>query len=367
MNDNDQRELVEEILHCISDTIVLTDAEFRITFINRGVEKTFGYCQEELFGQNIDVLFATHRTSAHDGQEEDTKDHFLPETCISKNGCLFPVEIYNRPIFSANNQLRGSFTIIRDTSERVILQAELKKAKEKAEESDRLKSAFLANISHEIRTPLNAIVGFSDFLVHEETDRSVKEQFSKLIQSNSLQLLKLLEEIMDLAKIETGEIVLSKQPIDVGFCIESILSFYRSTILGRPIEVSVTSHIEEGVLFVTDQTRFCRIIDNLTNNAFKFTKQGKICIECKLVDDGDLFISVSDTGIGISEDLKPFIFNRFRQGAMDMRYKYSGTGLGLSLVKAIIEIFRGKIWFESELGKGSTFFVQIPSLQTKNR
>lgn len=246
----------------------------------------------------------------------------------------------------------------------VLKKEELKKAKEKAEESDRLKSAFLANMSHEIRTPMNAIVGFSE-LIEFETDQFKKHQYVKIIQNSSINLLNLIVGIVDLSKIETGAMQMNYSDFQVSEIFSEMKEVYTVELMKREKSgVQLSYHIsEEDLTINSDPHLLKQIISNLLANAVKFTSEGAINFECKKSND-ELIFSVSDTGTGIPDEDQKKVFDRF------IKFDYhglnnEGTGIGLSLVEKIVTLLNGRIWLKSKYGEGSTFFFTIPYIPAK--
>ncbi|MBE0675105.1 MAG: sensor histidine kinase [Bacteroidales bacterium] len=239
-------------------------------------------------------------------------------------------------------------------------QANFIRAKLKSEESDRLKTAFLNNLSHEIRTPLNAIVGFSEMV----TDQSIKDddrrRFNEIIFKSSGQLLSMIDDILDVASIEAGEVTINKKVVHVNSILDHISTQFLFKAERNNIKVNVM-HLQDDKdnMVFTDETKLIQILANLTGNAIKFSKDGIVTIECR-ERTGDYLFSVSDTGIGIDPDNKEIIFERFRQGSPEISSTYGGTGLGLSIAKSYVELLGGRIWVESEPDKGSTFFFTLP-------
>jgi signal transduction histidine kinase len=228
---------------------------------------------------------------------------------------------------------------------------QLKKAKEKAEESDRLKSAFLANMNHEIRTPLNAISGFSQVLV-EEDDRATREQYANIIQSNNELLQRLIYDVLDLSKIESNSMELKYKDVSLQSLMKSI---FEATKLRMPEHVELKLSESEDFVLNTDPNRLTQIITNLLNNAIKHTEKGEIRFGYTLEEDQVRF-SVEDTGEGIPEDKLESIFGRFVQ----LKEMDKGVGLGLAICKGLVTQMGGAIHVTSTLGKGSTFYFVLP-------
>lgn len=269
------------------------------------------------------------------------------------------LKIQNDEYIEANNELLLANKQIIETSEALML------AKEKAEESDKLKSAFLANMSHEIRTPMNAIKGFSQLLETPDLSPSKIAKYTRIINQRTDDLLMLINDLLDISKIEAGQLVIQEGNSNINTLFTEIYDFFKANIDFNEHENLVLKYINELTdnqsELTTDFFRLRQILINIINNAIKFTKEGYVYFGCKLLDNNNLLFYVEDTGIGISPEFASIVFERFRQ-ANDSKYtkEYSGTGLGLSIVKGILELMDGKIWFESEVGKGTTFYFTIP-------
>jgi len=230
---------------------------------------------------------------------------------------------------------------------------------ERAKRADHLKSAFLANMSHEIRTPLNAIVGFSSLISDPDIPESEKVDFVGQIERNSDYLLCLIEDIIDLSKIESNQLTVKSENVDVVPLINQLIQTFNRAILPEK-DVEVISNLQKSkILVYVDRVRLEQILRNLLSNAMKFTEEGTIEVGCQRVNEFYTF-SVKDTGIGIHSDHHEEIFDRFIKIDNNKQHLYRGTGIGLFLSKQLVEMFGGKIWLESEVGKGSTFYFTIP-------
>lgn len=233
---------------------------------------------------------------------------------------------------------------------------------ERAKKSDQLKSAFLANMSHEIRTPLNAIVGFSSLIAESDQDMNDedKKMYREQVLSNSDYLLNLIEDIIDVSKIESNQLTLKVQPIDVVPLIRQLIQTFSITV-PEGKNVSIISNIRaEKLIVMTDRLRLEQILRNLLANALKFTDKGSIEVDCRRENSFFVF-SVKDTGTGIQKENHQIIFDRFIKIDNNKQHLYRGTGIGLFLSKQLVEMFGGKIWVESEPGKGSDFRFSIPA------
>jgi len=241
---------------------------------------------------------------------------------------------------------------------------ELDFAKEKAEESDKLKSSFLANISHEIRTPLNHILGFLQFIDSNREADSIQNEFMNEINKSSVILVKLIDDIIDVAKIDTQQMTIDPHPADINRMMKSIFSSFNSDILTKNREnislILDDSQFVEYCVINADLQRLRQALSNLIYNAFKFTEKGHIRFGYRQSAPNELEFFVEDTGIGLQEEQQKVIFDFFRQVNTGNNRLYSGVGIGLTISRNLIQMHGGKMWVESNYGKGSTFYFTIP-------
>ena len=235
------------------------------------------------------------------------------------------------------------------------VEAELKLAREKAENADRSKSVFLANMSHEIRTPLNAIVGFSELLASASTDEE-KTQFLEIVQSNNEMLQQLIADILDLSKIEAGTLEFVFSDVDINQMMSDLEQQFRMRVaeLGSGVQI-VREASEKEYTMHTDRNRLAQVVSNFMTNALKFTQEGSITLGFRLYEEG-LYFYVKDTGTGIPQEKLPHVFERF----VKLKQEKNGTGLGLSICQTIVRKLGGEIGVESEEGAGSTFWFTLP-------
>jgi signal transduction histidine kinase len=232
--------------------------------------------------------------------------------------------------------------------------------KEKAEESNRLKTAFLHNISHEIRTPLNAIIGFSGLLTNDSglSGDHRKEYAEIIIQSNN-QLLSIIDDIISIAHIESGQITISESPVDIASLLKNLHTLYSIKTKKKHLELIIEAPDEKNLTMFTDESKLISILTNLLDNAVKFTEKGMVKLICKK-HNGKIDFVVSDSGIGINESDKKKIFERFYQVDYGSGKIFGGMGLGLAICVAYAEVLGGKIILESTPGKGSVFTLSLP-------
>ena len=244
--------------------------------------------------------------------------------------------------------------------ERDKAEKRLGEEKERAEQSDKLKSAFLANMSHEIRTPMNSISGFSELLDDDELDKERRTKYISIIRTNCDSLTQLINDIIDIAKIEADQLNINIGHSSINELLQEIYLIFKENTTNQNSNIDFRMvAVEKNITILTDEFRLRQVLLNLIGNAVKFTKEGFIEFGCNLFNT-DLLFYVKDTGIGIPEDNKTVIFKRFRQADGSHTRKFGGTGLGLSISKSIIELLGGKIWVDTEVGVGSTFYFTIP-------
>jgi PAS domain S-box-containing protein len=256
-------------------------------------------------------------------------------------------------------------------NERAKLIAQLGEANIQLRELDRLKSAFLANISHELRTPMNSIIGYSDLLLDGVDGRINEEQEKSLgkIIDNAKHLLQLINNLLDLSKIESWKIEIEAVQFNLKGLIDSVVPFFKGMITKKGLTLDIDIDIEENLPLVCgDEDKIKHVLINLLNNAIKFTHEGGIIIRAKISDRGiqpgesPIFaeVCVEDTGIGIKDEDLDKIFKKFMQADISASRRYEGTGLGLSIARGLIALHNGMIWVTSEYGKGSQFHFTIP-------
>ena len=264
------------------------------------------------------------------------------------------------PVYDANHQIIRSVVIFPDITERKQVEEELIKAKEKAEESDRLKTAFLQNMSHEIRTPLNAISGFSGMLNKPELSEEKRKSFVSIIQNSSKQLISIVSDILTISSLETKQEKTNIDKVGINNIIVELLAIFKLQALNQNISLYAKQQLSNKQSEIyTDKTKITQILTNLLTNALKFTHEGFIEFGYNLKEN-ELEFYVKDSGIGIKSEYHEKIFERFRQADKSINKLYGGTGLGLAISKAFAELLGGKIWVQSELEKGSTFYFTIP-------
>jgi len=347
--------------------IIEYDSNFHIVRWAGESEKIFGWKAEEVVGKNLldlkvyyeaDIpLIKAAREKIRDGVETQ----MIPcIRCYRKDGALISCEWFNIVLKDENGHMRYFLSKIIDITERTQMEAELIQAKEKALESERLKSAFLANMSHEIRTPMNGIIGFARLLKNPKLSVEERDNFIKIISKSCERLLRTINAIIDISKIESGMTRARINLTDINEKLEFTYEFFKLEALSKGLRFDLDKKLPpQEAIINTDSEKLEAILFNLVSNAIKFTKHGSIVFGCER-QEGCLKFHVKDTGIGISANHERIVFERFRQGSELMDRNYEGSGLGLSISKYYAKMLGGNIWFESQVGKGSTFFFTIP-------
>ncbi len=248
-----------------------------------------------------------------------------------------------------------------DITNQVESEKKLIAALDNAKESDRLKSAFLANMSHEIRTPMNGILGFTDLLKDPHLSGEAQNQYINIIEKSGLRMLNIINDIIDISKIESGQMTLLVTDVNINELVYDIFNFFKPEAGKKALKfLCKNTPSKDEVIIQTDKVKINAILTNLVKNALKFTQKGSIELGYGIKDKFIEFF-VKDTGPGIPDEQKEFIFERFRQGSESLTRKYEGAGLGLAISKAYVEMLGGKIWIESKNEQGSTFRFTVPN------
>ena len=361
-----ERRMLRTLIDNLPDPIYVKDKECRKVIANKADVENIGLKSEaEVLGKTDLELFPGkigERGYADDLKMITTgKPIFdLEEEFINRDGDKRWLQTTKIPLLDKDGKITGQVGIGHDITERKENLEELIRAKEKAEESDKLKTAFLHNISHEIRTPMNAIVGFSALLGEPDTDLQSRKSYIDVIMQSSNHLLSIITDIVDISNIEANLTKVVKSETDVNSTLKSLCNQFLPKSNEKKLKlVWETILPDTEALILTDRTKFTQILSNLTSNALKFTDKGSIKLTFRL-KDAFLEFSVSDTGIGIAPQYRERIFDRFYQVESGVSRLYEGTGLGLAISKAYVELLGGEIWFSSEPGKGTKFFFTIP-------
>lgn len=269
----------------------------------------------------------------------------------------------NQQLIASELQQRDTFQKLTEKSKQIEIQNELLTvANKKATESDRLKSAFLANMSHEIRTPMNGILGFAGLLKEPDLNGENQQQYIEIIEKSGARMLNIINEIIDISKIESGIVNVFNSRVDINDILEDCFNFFRPEAAKKKLDLKITKFLQNNhAVITTDREKLNSIITNLIKNSIKYTFRGSVEIGYDLNESKtEVIFFVKDTGIGIPKDRQAAIFERFIQADIEDKMAHQGAGLGLAITRAYVEMLNGKIWLESEENIGSTFYFTIP-------
>ncbi len=334
-------------------------------------KKQLGYLPDELPDE-----FETWQKLLH--PEDYERAHQVLYSYLENPGDFFELEfrlrhkdgsyrwIHNRAATMVN--LHGKpyrmLGVHRDITAQVILQQELVDARKRSEVASILKNNFLANMSHEIRTPMNGIIGFADLLNDPELEAEERSRYLKIINDNCSQLLNLMDDIVDISRIEANELKLQESRFSLIHLMHEIRDFYltyRRNLHREKIEIRmVVPNEHHNPVVEADQFRLRQVISNLINNSLKFTHEGFVEFGYRPIQNNWIHFYVKDTGIGIPAEKQQLVFERFRQSDESLTRKYGGSGLGLSISRGLVQLLGGDIWLESEVGRGSNFQFRVP-------
>ena len=352
------------------DAININAMNGTFTDVNEGFTRLTGYTIEDVIGKSsLDINFWVkpddRKLLVELLQKNGIVENFESDFRL-KDGTIKTGLMSARIIMFKGVPHILSYT--RDISERKQIENDLRIAKEKAEESDRLKSSFLANMSHEIRTPMNGILGFAQLLDANNLDDEERHEYIQFIRKRGHDLLNIINDILDISKIEADQLNLKMTQGDVNKLIFEVHDTFKTLdeLRQKPkLQLLTGRPLAEGASISADFVRLRQILNNLISNAIKFTSSGKVEFGVEVINDNQLQFYVKDTGIGIDQDKLEIIFERFRQGDDDsLSRKFGGSGLGLAIAKGLTELMAGKIWIESQVGHGTTVYFTIPYYPT---
>jgi PAS domain S-box-containing protein len=360
------RIMLRTLIDNIPAMIYVKDIECRKVIANVADVKNIGYDREEEVIGKTDLELFPGQTGLR-GYADDQKVLSSGKTIIGREEDFIDKNDVRRwllttkiPLRDKDGKITGLVGVGHDITERKENEAELILAKEKAEESDRLKTAFLNNISHEIRTPLNAIVGFASVLGNSELPADKKKEFVDIINVSNDQLLSIISGILSLATLEAGQEQINEEETDINQLLLNVYEQFLISHISAEVTLSYHPEMPDDQAFVyTDPVKLMQILVNLVENALKFTQKGKVRFGYTLTGNNLQFF-VEDTGIGIPEEMHEYIFERFRQVDNSATRKYGGTGLGLALSKGYVELLGGSMKLTSKSGKGSIFSFTLP-------
>ncbi|MBI5523779.1 MAG: transporter substrate-binding domain-containing protein [Desulfarculus sp.] len=371
------------VLNASPNCIIAYDNQGKVVYVNPAFTRVFGWSAQEVIGQRLDFIPEPERDSAANAVKEayrlDGGVYSFESRLYTKQGQIIDVSINITVFLDVAGKPVGLLAALEDISERKRNEeelnlyrqelehlveartAELAVAMEKAQEADRLKSAFLASMSHELRTPLNSIIGFTGIILQGLVGPLNDEQAKQMgmVQHSARHLLSLINDVLDISKIEAGQLKVEPQPFDMAKLIAEVHGGLRPLADKKGLVLECRVGPEVGRV-VSDRRRVEQILINLLNNAVKFTEQGGVYLDCR-VQDGHVLTSVRDTGIGIKPGDQAKLFQPFRQIDTGLARRYEGTGLGLNICKKLVDMLGGGIWVQSAgENQGSTFSFTLP-------
>jgi signal transduction histidine kinase/ActR/RegA family two-component response regulator len=334
--------------------------EFGLILANLPIEKVVGKKEEEILPKEITETYLPRLYDVY-----RTKESQIVECLLNYKDAPRYVIYYFVPTFDEKNDIYKVLGITYDITDRKNSEDQIKEAMEKAEESDRLKSAFLANISHEVRTPLNAIMGFSQMIKANYAHDDQLVSYMDIILNSGNQLLDVIKEMIELSRLVAGELQVENSEFSVDELMNELTANFRSTEdfkikHGITLVLELPEQTHNHTEIFSDREKTHQVLKNLLGNAFKFTYKGVIKFGYHLQDPETVLFFVSDTGIGIENDKLELIFDRFRQADDSNTRHHGGIGIGLTICRELVKLLGGKIWVESVPGVGSTFSFTLP-------
>ncbi len=358
----------ERLFDIAPEAIAILDIKGRIKRVNQEFVNLFGFEQEELVNKEVDRLIVPENLfeQARINTIEISKLKYIESDGIRicKNGKRINVSIIATSIELKYGQL-GIYVIYRDITQQKEFENRLNEAKDKAEESERLKSSFLANISHEIRTPMNSILGFSSLLETPDISKESKSNYIKYINTSGIKLLKIIDDIIDISKLEAQELTININKCNLKELFDELL-FIFSVNNKAGVDLKMKIEKSNNIIIYSDYRRLKQIMSCFIDNGLKFTEKGFVEFGYKILDSKIQFY-VKDTGIGLSEDKKKIIFDKFRQVEENYTRKYGGAGIGLAISKELVHLLGGKIEIESKEGEGTLFSFCLPYKPESNK
>ena len=357
------------LLNQVRNAVIATDLDGKIIYWNHFSEILYQWKADEVLGRSIadTIVPAQRRQRIREVMEEIVRCGYLESEFVvqRKDGSLFPALYVFNMLKDQKGRNMGFASVSIDLTERKRVEDDLLLAKERAESATRAKSQFLANMSHEIRTPMNAVIGLTSLLLNTPINPEQRD-YIETIRSSGDSLLAVISDILDFSKIEGGMLELESKPFDLQRVLEDSMSMVASAARGKGLDLSYSLEPDVPRLVLGDQARLKQILVNLLGNAVKFTEKGEISATVSTSGPSrgkhgleEIMFAVKDTGIGISKEHMGRLFLSFSQADPSTTRKYGGTGLGLVISKNLAERMGGRIWAESEPGKGSVFYFTI--------
>jgi len=348
------------------DGLIVLDSQNLVLDINSSAEKIFRISISSVAGQPAETVFRSYNDVLENLRYSSRKHQDLQ---IQVGSDIFYYLLDINPLFDKQGRVLGKMLVFHDITSLKLTEIKLIEAKARAEQADNLKSDFLANMSHEIRTPMNAIIGFSNLLNDAEVNNEERKEFIEHIKNSGHSLLQLIDDIIDISKLDAGQIVQENHRISITRLLAELFSYFNENIQesGKKDVQLLVNGIRENIDWsvMADGVKINRIMRLLLSNAVKFTTSGFIEFGVKIESPDVLLFYVQDSGIGIAVEKQGMIFERFSRVMTGTRQEYGGTGMGLAICKGLTELMGGSIRVESSLGAGSTFFVSLPVSQVE--
>ncbi len=350
------------------DSIIITDKDGSIEYVNPKFTQITGYKKEDVLGENPRILNSGEQPKSYYKELWDTilsgKDWYGEFRDKKKNGELYWESASISPLVNEAGEITHFVAVKEDITEKKKILDDLIEAKEKAEAADRLKTAFLNNISHEVRTPLNGILGFGEMLAKTEVSQEQTNTYLEILKKSSNRLINTITSFMDISLIVSRNMVVNKKYVDINSLLEDLYYAYFTEAKEKGLEFILTVDSSKEILVNSDPELLKKILSHLLDNAFKFTKEGTIKLGYEIIN-GRIEFFVQDNGIGIEAEKIDTIFERFSQGEIGLTRGYEGSGLGLSISKGLVELLGGEIAIKSEKSRG-TIVTIIFETKTKN-
>ncbi len=365
--------LLPNLINNIPDNIFVKDESSRFLLANKWVASLMGVkTPDELIGKTDFNFYPSKMAQKFYNDEQEIIKTGIPkiniiEKVLDETKGILYYSTTKVPLKDNQGNIIGIMGIGRDITRSIKEKKQLRRAKIEAERADKLKTAFLANMSHEIRTPLNGILGFSQFLKNNNLPAEKKAKFLDLILFSGKQLLDLINDIIDISKIDSGHVTIISKKFCLNELLKILLNNYSTELKNKGkknVRLKLNMELpDENSIINTDDFKLRKALTNLLSNAVKFTNKGSIEFGYKIIEDRFIQFFVKDTGIGIHKSKHDIIFARFRQADESLSRKYGGAGLGLSISKELIKMLGGEIWVESVPEKGSIFYFTLPFIK----
>ena len=361
----EQHDFANQVMDNMGQGLVVAKTDWTIEYCNKALAQLLGQQPQDIIGTSaLDIVYKANPRIVEIVYKRWMRGKTQAREILIKHADGSPVSVLLTAVPRLRDgQVDGAIAVVTDLSKQKQIEADLSTARDQAIEASRLKSEFLANMSHEIRTPLNAVIGMTSLML--DTPLTAEQQeYALTVRSSGDVLLSLINSILDFSKIEAGKLELEMQSFNLRDCVEEALDVVVAKAAEKGLEMAYIMDDQVPQTIVGDVTRLRQVLVNLLGNAIKFTEQGEVVVRVNSqlisgTDQHEIQFAVKDTGIGIPQNRRNRLFQSFSQVDASTTRKYGGTGLGLTISKRLVEMMDGRIWVESEAGKGSTFLFTI--------